>query len=220
MTLGPALIATRGFASPELEAAFTRAHELCVALDRPCELRPWCCTAWPPWPSSAAATTAPRRLLTQILGLGVGELAVEAHELLACSTFHQGAAARAVGYAERGLALFDEGGATPRPHLPGPVSGSTRPSAATTGRPWPCGSSAARTAPWTTASRRRALAAAHPYSLASAEVQLAYLHQYRGEPSETLRLGRAGPGDRERARLPDPGRPGGHPRRLGPGRDR
>jgi predicted ATPase len=33
-------------------------------------------------------------------------------------------------------------------------------------------------------------------------------------------VGRAGPGDRERARLPDPGRPGGHPRRLGPGGDR
>jgi predicted ATPase len=37
------------------------------------------------------------------------------------------------------------------------------------------------------AEQARALAEAHPYSLASAEVQLAYLHQYRGEPPATLR---------------------------------
>ena len=37
LSLGPALIITCGFASPEVEAAFTRAHELCVALDRPHE---------------------------------------------------------------------------------------------------------------------------------------------------------------------------------------
>jgi predicted ATPase len=37
------------------------------------------------------------------------------------------------------------------------------------------------------ATQAHELATVHPYSLASAQVQLAYLHQYRGEPAETLR---------------------------------
>jgi DNA-binding winged helix-turn-helix (wHTH) protein/tetratricopeptide (TPR) repeat protein len=191
LSLGPALIATRGFASPEVEAAFTRAHELCVALDRPRELR---------LALHGLAAVAEFRgryhrseaLLTRILGLGVGELAVEAHELLACSTFHQGAAARAVGYAERGLALFEEGGDhTGDPSYLAPYGE----------HPAVCCHYWAALALWflgrpdsalAHGEQARALAAAHPYSLASAEVQLAYLHQYRGEPSETLRwAGRA-----------------------------
>jgi DNA-binding winged helix-turn-helix (wHTH) protein/tetratricopeptide (TPR) repeat protein len=191
LSLGPALITTRGFASPEVEAAFTRAHELCVALDRPRELR---------LALHGLAAVAEFRgryhrseaLLTRILGLGVGELAVEAHELLACSTFHQGAAARAVGYAERGLALFDEGGDhTVDPTYLAPYGE----------HPAVCCHYWAALALWflgrpdsalAHGEQARALAAAHPYSLASAEVQLAYLHQYRGEPAETLRwAGRA-----------------------------
>jgi DNA-binding winged helix-turn-helix (wHTH) protein/tetratricopeptide (TPR) repeat protein len=185
LSLGPALIATRGFASPEVEAAFTRAHELCVALDRPRELR---------LALHGLAAVAEFRgryhrseaLLTRILGLGVGELAVEAHELLACSTFHQGAAARAVGYAERGLALFGEGGGhTVDPTYLAPYGE----------HPAVCCHYWAALALWflgrpdsalAHGEQARALATAHPYSLASAEVQLAYLHQYRGEPSETL----------------------------------
>ena len=191
LSLGPALITTRGFASPEVEGAFTRAHELCVALDRPRELR---------LALHGLAAVAEFRgryhrseaLLTRILGLGVGELAVEAHELLACSTFHQGAAARAVGYAEQGLALFDEGGDhTVDPTYLAPYGE----------HPAVCCHYWAALALWflgrpdsalAHGEQARALAAAHPYSLASAEVQLAYLHQYRGEPSETLRwAGRA-----------------------------
>jgi DNA-binding winged helix-turn-helix (wHTH) protein/tetratricopeptide (TPR) repeat protein len=191
LSLGPALITTRGFASPEVEAAFTRAHELCVALDRPRELR---------LALHGLAAVAEFRgryhrseaLLTRILGLGVGELAVEAHELLACSTFHQGAAARAVGYAERGLALFDEGvDHTVDPTYLAPYGE----------HPAVCCHYWAALALWflgrpdsalAHGEQARALAAAHPYSLASAEVQLAYLHQYRGEPAETLRwAGRA-----------------------------
>jgi DNA-binding winged helix-turn-helix (wHTH) protein len=181
MTLGPALVAIRGFASPELEAAYTRAHELCVGLDRPHELV---------LVLHGLAAVAEFRgryhrseaLLERILGLGIDDLAVEAHELLACSTFHQGAAARAVGYAERGLALYDEGGddtyLAPFGEHP-----------AVSCHCW------AALGLWFLGrpdraldhgGRARALATAHPYSLASAEIQLAYLHQYRGEKAETL----------------------------------
>ena len=64
----------------------------------------------------------------------------------------------------------------------------------------------------------RSLAVAHPYSLASAEVQLTYLHQYRGEASETRHwAGRALATAASTASRS--GRPGDHLRRLGPGRD-
>ena len=182
LTLGPALVATRGFASPEVEAAYTRARELCLALDRPYELALVL--------HGLAAVNEFRgryhrseALLTQVLELGVAELALEAHELLACSTFHQGAAARAFGYAERGLALYDE--AADHTYL---APYGEHPAVAC--HDW------AALALWFLgrpdsaldhAEQARALAVAHPYSLASAEVQLAYLHQYWGEAETALR---------------------------------
>jgi DNA-binding winged helix-turn-helix (wHTH) protein len=185
MTLGPPLIATRGFASAEVDAAYTRAHELCLALDRPRELT---------MVLHGLAAVAEFRgryhrseaLLTRILGLGVDDLAVEAHELLACSTFHQGASARAVGYAERGLALYQEGGdhaadvtyLAPYGEHPA-VSCHYWASLAL----WFLGFPDRALAH---GQQAQALAATHPYSLASAQVQLAYLHQYRSEPAETL----------------------------------
>jgi DNA-binding winged helix-turn-helix (wHTH) protein/tetratricopeptide (TPR) repeat protein len=181
MTLGPALVATRGFASPEVEAAYTRARELSRALERPDEL------ALVLHGLAAVEEFRGRyhrseALLTQILELGVSELAVEAHELLACSTFHQGAAARACRYAEQGLAIYDE--AADLSYL---APYGEHPAVAC--HDW------AALALWFLgrpdralghAEQARALAVAHPYSLASAEVQLAYLHQYRGEAGTTL----------------------------------
>jgi predicted ATPase len=182
MTLGPALVATRGFASPEVEAAYTRAHELCVALDRPREL------ALVLHGLAAVAEFRARyhrseALLVRVLELGDGELAVEAHELLACSTFHQGAVARAVGYAERGLALYARGGdatyLAPYGEHPGVCCHYWAALAL-----WFLGHPDRALAH---AHQARDLAAVHSYSLASAEVQLAYLHQYRGEAAESLR---------------------------------
>jgi hypothetical protein len=149
MLLGPALIATRGFASPEVEATYTRARELCTLLERPRELSLVL--------HGLAAVNEFRgryhvseELLAEVLRIGDAELVVEAHELLACSTFHQGAAARAVGYAERALRCTARAPSTGtwRP------TGSTPPSVATTGRRWRCGSSGVPTAPCATPSRR------------------------------------------------------------------
>ena len=181
MLLGPALIATRGFASPEVEATYTRARELCAVLERPRELSLVL--------HGLAAVNEFRgryhvseELLAQVLRIGDAELVVEAHELLACSTFHQGAAARAVRYAERGLALYRQGSLNRylAPHGEHPAVCCHYWAALALwflGRP----DSALRHA-----EQARALAEEHPYSLASAEVQLAYLHQYRGEPQATL----------------------------------
>jgi predicted ATPase len=122
-------------------------------------------------------------LLQQVLRIGDAELDVEAHELLACSTFHQGKAARAVRYAEQGLALYDE-----ERHHPYLAPYGEHP--AVSCHDW------AALALWflghpdsalVHAEQALDLAREHPYSLASAEVQLTYLYQYRGEPAETLR---------------------------------
>jgi DNA-binding winged helix-turn-helix (wHTH) protein/predicted ATPase/energy-coupling factor transporter ATP-binding protein EcfA2 len=182
MALGPALIAVRGFASPEVEAAYTRAHELCLTLDRPYE-QTLVLHGLAAVQEFRGRYHRSEALLTQLLGLGVSELAVEAHELLACSTFHQGAGARAVGYAERGLALYDEGGDHTylAPYGEHPAVSCHYWAALAlwfVGRP---DSALAH------GEQALALATTHAYSLSSAEVQLAYLHQYRGEVSEVLR---------------------------------
>ena len=182
MALGPALIAVRGFASPEVEAAYTRAHELCLTLDRPYE-QTLVLHGLAAVQEFRGRYHRSEALLTQLLGLGVSELAVEAHELLACSTFHQGAGARAVGYAERGLALYDEGGDHTylAPYGEHPAVSCHYWAALALwflGRP---DSALAH------GEQALALATTHAYSLSSAEVQLAYLHQYRGEVSEVLR---------------------------------
>ena len=105
-----------------------------------------------------------------------------------------------------------------RPHLPGAVRGAPRRLLSLLGGPGPV---VPRPPGQRPGPRRaaRALAAAHPYSLASAGAA-GLPPPVPGRAVRDAAVGGAGPGDRDRARLPDPGRPGGHPRRLGPGRDR
>jgi DNA-binding winged helix-turn-helix (wHTH) protein/tetratricopeptide (TPR) repeat protein len=182
ITLGPALIATEGFASPAVEGAFVRARELCERLGNPPELSLVL--------HGLAAVNEFRgryhvseELLQQLLRAGDSPLIVEAHELLACSTFHQGAVARAVRIAEQGLALYDEDHdrAYLAPYGEHPAVACHDWAALALwflGRP---DSAKAH------AEQALVLAREHPYSLATAEVQLTYLHQYRGEPDQTLR---------------------------------
>jgi hypothetical protein len=172
----------RGFASAEVEAAYDRARALAVALERPRELSLLL--------HGLAAVNEFRgryhvseALLTEVLRIGDDELAVRAHELLACSTFHQGAAARSVGHAEQGLRLYDEerDSSYLAPYGEHPAVSCHDWAALALwffGRP---------DSALTHARQARDLAETHPYSLASAEVQLAYLHHYRDEPAETLR---------------------------------
>jgi len=125
-------------------------------------------------------------ILQQLLGAGDSPLAVEAHELLACSTFHQGKAATAVRYAEAGLALYDEdrdsGYLAPYGEHPAVACHDWAALAL-----WFLGRPDSAMAH---AEAALTLAREHPYSLATAEVQLTYLHQYRGEPDQTLRRAR------------------------------
>jgi DNA-binding winged helix-turn-helix (wHTH) protein/tetratricopeptide (TPR) repeat protein len=180
MTLGPALIATDGFASPAVEGAFLRARELCRRLGDPPELALVL--------HGLAAVNEFRgryhvseEILRQLLEAGDSPLAVEAHELLACSTFHQGKAATAVRYAEAGLARYDEdrdtGYLAPYGEHPAVACHDWAALAL-----WFLGRPDRALAH---ATRALALAREHAYSLAAAEIQLTYLHQYRGERDQT-----------------------------------
>jgi tetratricopeptide (TPR) repeat protein len=177
MTLGPALIAVEGFASPEVEGAFLRARELCGRLGDPPEL-PLVLHGLAAVNEFRGRYHVSEEILEQLLGAGDSPLAVEAHELLACSTFHQGKAATAVGYAEAGLALYDEdrdsGYLAPYGEHP-----------AVACHDW------AALALWFLGHPDRALAHAeralglareHPYSLATAKVQLTMIFRAQAPP--------------------------------------
>jgi DNA-binding winged helix-turn-helix (wHTH) protein/tetratricopeptide (TPR) repeat protein len=185
MTLGPALIAVEGFASPGVEGAFLRARELCRRLGDPPEL-PLVLHGLAAVNEFRGRYHVSEQILEQLLGAGGSPLAVEAHELLACSTFHQGKAATAVGYAEAGLALYDEdldsGYLAPWGEHPAVACHDWAALAL-----WFLGRPDRAMAH---AERALGLAREHPYSLATAEVQLTYLHQYRGERDQTLRWAR------------------------------
>jgi DNA-binding SARP family transcriptional activator/pimeloyl-ACP methyl ester carboxylesterase/predicted ATPase/type II secretory pathway predicted ATPase ExeA len=109
--LGPALIATQGWASAAAEAAFLRAGDLARELGLPEEAS---------WSKYKLATLyevqgqyeRSEALLEEVLAepdqrRGAPGL-VDSHELLACSLYHQGAFDRALESAERGLAAYDE----------------------------------------------------------------------------------------------------------------
>ncbi|MDQ4076490.1 MAG: AAA family ATPase [Chloroflexota bacterium] len=181
--LGPALIAIRGWSAPEAEQAYVRACNLCERLgDRQRlssvlyglatlhELR--------------GEYTRSQALLEERLQLEHDSQddgsRLESHELLACSTFHQGAFAESLDHAEQGLELYD-----PQQHLALIAFLGENPGVSC--RHW------AALDLWFLGYPDRALARihealnlahdlAHSFSLAHAQEQAASLHQHRREP--------------------------------------
>ncbi|MCP3991550.1 MAG: hypothetical protein GY724_20925 [Actinomycetia bacterium] len=108
MGLGPALVATRGWFDESVSANYERALELCDGSEG--------------CPEAAAARYGlatvselqgrferTEALLTPLLDTGPdGDLAMEAHELVACSLFHQGAFGRSLDTATTALESWDE----------------------------------------------------------------------------------------------------------------
>ena len=108
--LGPALIAIKGWADPEVEEAYLRAHALSARLGHPPQLGPVLyglasLREYRGEYKDAQALLEERLKLPQ-----AGEdpaLRLESHELLACSTFHQGAFTRTLEHAQKGLSLYN-----------------------------------------------------------------------------------------------------------------
>lgn len=120
--LGPALIATEGWSSPEAESALLRARALAEEVGGKNELASslfMLATLY----ETRGEYDRSEELLQETLALGAGGLLSDSHEFLACSLFHQGAFDSALEHAERGLAVFDPGYVNPATAAYGDNSG-------------------------------------------------------------------------------------------------
>ncbi len=111
-TLGPLLIATRGWGSPEVEAAYERAHELARRSADPARALPPILYGLGSLYESRGEYGRAAEVLEQVLDLeDISEAAhhMGSYDLLACSMFHQGRFDRAVVHAETGWELYDPG---------------------------------------------------------------------------------------------------------------
>jgi adenylate cyclase len=189
-SLGQALVATGGWSAAEAEEALLRARDLAarmsdneplvsvlLALATLYELR-----------GEFTRANAMARECEELVPSGSADRELESSELLACNLFHQGSFARALEYAERGVALFESGGA--------PGSYTTFPAtlgdnAGVSCHDW------AGLALWFLGKPDSALARAthalelardpsRAYSLATARAQMAVVHQCRREPEAAI----------------------------------
>ncbi len=110
ITLGPALIATKGYAAPEVEKAYTRARELCQQVGETPLLFRVLFGLWAFYIVRAEHNTA-YSLGAQLLNLAERQqnttLLIEAHWALGACSFALGEATSARTHLERSIALYD-----------------------------------------------------------------------------------------------------------------
>jgi predicted ATPase/class 3 adenylate cyclase len=109
-TLGPVLMAVKGFASLEAERTYARARELCQQLGETPQLFPVLCGLWRFYMVRAELHTT-RELAEQLFILAQGAqdpaLLLEAHRLLGPTMFWLGELGPAREHLEQGMALYD-----------------------------------------------------------------------------------------------------------------
>jgi predicted ATPase len=109
-TLGPALMATRGYAAPEVAATYNRARELCQQAEETPELFPVLWGMWALYLGRAEHETA-REFGEQCLSLARRlddpALLLQAHHALGVSEFYLGQLSQAHAHLEQGIRLYD-----------------------------------------------------------------------------------------------------------------
>ena len=186
-TLGPLLIATRGWGSPEVEAAYERAHELARRSADSARALPPILYGLGSLYESRGEYRRAAEVLEQVLDLeDINEAAhhMGSYDLLACSMFHQGRFDRAVAHAETGWELYDPGR-----HLELQARYGYNPGVGCL--TWGALSSrylgeTERASALMADAFALAQDADHTFSLASAHEQAAVLHQLRDEPAVAL----------------------------------
>jgi class 3 adenylate cyclase/predicted ATPase len=182
IALGASLLATKGYAAPEVEQTYHRAQHLCQSLDDPHQLFPILRGLWNYHFVRAeyqTAQTLGEQLLTLAQQAQDPALLVAAHRALGATLFHLGAQASAHMHLAQGLALYDPQQHRVSAFLYGEDSGVT------------CRSYAAR-ALWYLGSPDQGLVrldetvtlaqqVAHPLSLSFALTSAAIFHQLRRE---------------------------------------
>jgi class 3 adenylate cyclase/predicted ATPase len=109
--LGPALIATKGYAAPDVERAYTRARELCQQMGETPQLFPVLWGLWLFYLVRASALQTTRELAFQLLEMAQRHadpaLLLEAHMACGLSLYHCGEPAAALRRLEAGRTLYD-----------------------------------------------------------------------------------------------------------------
>jgi TOMM system kinase/cyclase fusion protein len=109
-TLGPALIATKGYAAPEVAETYTRARQLCQHLDEPHQLFPTLRGLWNYYNVRAELQTAHalgEQLLTLAQQVQDTAMLMAAHRALGTTLFMLGAVAAAHTQFAQGIALYN-----------------------------------------------------------------------------------------------------------------
>ena len=110
ITLGASLIATKGYAAPEVEQTYARARQLCQHLEDPHQLYPVLRGLWTYYLVHAEYQTA-HVLGEQLLALAQhvqdSAMLLAAYRALGSTLFYLGAAASALAHFAQGMALYD-----------------------------------------------------------------------------------------------------------------
>src|SRR5262249_13413866 len=107
---GASLIATKGYAAPEVEQTYTRARQCCEHLEAPHQLFPILRGLWIYYVARAELQTAHalgEQLLTLAQQVQDPAMLLVAHRALGSTLFHLGAPASAQTHCEQGIALYD-----------------------------------------------------------------------------------------------------------------
>ena len=110
LALGPPLMATKGYAAPEIEDTYTRAHDLCQQLGETGQLFPVLRGMWVFYLLRADIQTAHeigQQLLTLAQRVQDPALLVEAHYALGSALFFLGEVTPARTHFEQGIAFYD-----------------------------------------------------------------------------------------------------------------
>jgi predicted ATPase len=110
LALGVSLVATQGFASPDVEQTYLRARELCLRAEDTATLFPVLYGLWNMYLVRCELARC-KELATQIFSLAQGQpdpvYRLVAHNVLQQPLFHGGELASARRHQEQGLALYD-----------------------------------------------------------------------------------------------------------------
>lgn len=179
--LAPALMAVQGWGSPEVQIAYQRAKELTERLNdqaRHAAVQVGLAAVLEVRGEYQQSQVLLEDYLREAPNNGLGSLLVESHDVLACSLFHQGSFRRSVEHASRALTLYE-----PEQCYPFLASYGVNPAVSAEGWAalslWFLGFPVQALERAEEAVRR---AQSHVYSLALAQTQAGFLHQYRREP--------------------------------------
>jgi len=180
-TLGPAFMATRGYAAPEVEQAYSRARELCQQVGETPQLFPVVQGLWLFYFVHAVqiAHELGEQLLTLAQRVQDASLLLEAHRALGATLFALGKLAQARSHLEQTIALYD-----PQQHRSLALLYGQDPKVTCLGYGawalWLLGYPD-QALPWSHEALRLARELTHPLSLARAFEWTAILHQFRQE---------------------------------------